>query len=415
MQQSDQIKSLTNLFRICRAYIPEERRHFKSISQTAVVSIFRFNTEFIQTHQSLKSKLKCVINPENKNILGQREVVRFETFIQILSQHMESLLNSTNPVFELFYNRRTIMPGSRHSGQVCFPGGKLDKGETDVQAGMREVREETGLDLALPDSIYIGKMPVNQFLYRRKGKKHYLSNLIFFNFDGVFNETLPAELRNNTDPESMSVPNDEVDKTWWVPWNIFFEDNANLFVKSRKMNPQWFYQNNIDLILKIVQDQETYRYLIGEHPDFENFSKIDIEISPKIKNYVEKNIALRQDWDKITNVLKFFSKENMKLKNLSLRINFFHFPNNEVLWGITLTLTSLLVMLGLDSNIDQKAIAWGEFFSRKGLEREFNCKNDGRVNQFFRQRQQEIKEQYYDVEKYKVRFKERQDLKIGKI
>jgi 8-oxo-dGTP pyrophosphatase MutT (NUDIX family) len=37
--------------------------------------------------------------------------------------------------------------GSRWSGQVAFPGGHVECGETDVEAVSREVREEVGLDL----------------------------------------------------------------------------------------------------------------------------------------------------------------------------------------------------------------------------------------------------------------------------
>ncbi|QPK79331.1 CoA pyrophosphatase [Corynebacterium lizhenjunii] len=35
-----------------------------------------------------------------------------------------------------------------HSGQIAFPGGRLDPGETPVQAALREAREETGLEEA---------------------------------------------------------------------------------------------------------------------------------------------------------------------------------------------------------------------------------------------------------------------------
>jgi mutator protein MutT len=34
---------------------------------------------------------------------------------------------------------------AKHAGQISFPGGKLDAGETAVQAALREAQEETGL------------------------------------------------------------------------------------------------------------------------------------------------------------------------------------------------------------------------------------------------------------------------------
>jgi len=39
-----------------------------------------------------------------------------------------------------------------HAGQVAFPGGRIDPGETPVQAALREAQEELGLD---PDQVTI--------------------------------------------------------------------------------------------------------------------------------------------------------------------------------------------------------------------------------------------------------------------
>ena len=45
---------------------------------------------------------------------------------------------------------------ARHGGQYALPGGRLDLGETDEQAGLRELDEELGL--SVPPTAVLGRL-----------------------------------------------------------------------------------------------------------------------------------------------------------------------------------------------------------------------------------------------------------------
>ena len=44
--------------------------------------------------------------------------------------------------------------GVAMAGGICFPGGAIEHGETHAQAGVREIREETGLVVRLQKEIW---------------------------------------------------------------------------------------------------------------------------------------------------------------------------------------------------------------------------------------------------------------------
>jgi len=52
-----------------------------------------------------------------------------------------------------FYLTQRAAGLRRHAGQWALPGGRLDEGETPLEAAIRETREEIGLDMAPSQSL----------------------------------------------------------------------------------------------------------------------------------------------------------------------------------------------------------------------------------------------------------------------
>ncbi len=55
---------------------------------------------------------------------------------------------------------------SKHAGQIAFPGGRTDDGETAVQAALRETMEETGLapEFVQPLGYLDGYLTITQYI-----------------------------------------------------------------------------------------------------------------------------------------------------------------------------------------------------------------------------------------------------------
>jgi 8-oxo-dGTP pyrophosphatase MutT (NUDIX family) len=55
---------------------------------------------------------------------------------------------------------------SKHAGQIAFPGGRIDAGESAVQAALREASEEVGLDskFVTPLGFLDGYLTITQYI-----------------------------------------------------------------------------------------------------------------------------------------------------------------------------------------------------------------------------------------------------------
>jgi len=97
-----------------------------------------------------------------------------------------------------------------HSGQYALPGGRIDPGETPVQAALREAHEEIGLQLA--ESAVIGRL--DDFATR---SGYVMTPIVVWAEDSSAMKANPHEvakihhihlgdLVHNNEPEFISIP-----------------------------------------------------------------------------------------------------------------------------------------------------------------------------------------------------------------
>lgn len=121
-----------------------------------------------------------------------------------------------------------------HSGQICFPGGKLDQGESDIEGGVREFHEELGPRLTEINSYHLGQIPKNHFVYYNKFKGPvFISNNIY-----ILNEEMGGEWDHNQD---------EVEDYWWTDLDYFFEGFDQIFENKKIAIGKKYWNMSINL------------------------------------------------------------------------------------------------------------------------------------------------------------------------
>jgi 8-oxo-dGTP pyrophosphatase MutT (NUDIX family) len=98
-----------------------------------------------------------------------------------------------------------------HSGQIAFPGGKVEKGESSKQAAIRETLEEIGVDLRSSNFHYLGHTP-SENVY-----KHFRRRTLFVS---VHSKSYSVFLFLGDDL-SFTLNPKEVSQVFWTDFHLF--------------------------------------------------------------------------------------------------------------------------------------------------------------------------------------------------
>ncbi len=107
---------------------------------------------------------------------------------------------------------RLLLVNTRSTGKWSFPGGRREAGESDVDAAMREVREETGVVVAIDDVL----VAVENYWYDDTAAQAYHQHSVYFRC-----RPLTTTLSAAMNPDDQ----DEAERPSWVPLDQLTPDD----------------------------------------------------------------------------------------------------------------------------------------------------------------------------------------------
>jgi 8-oxo-dGTP pyrophosphatase MutT (NUDIX family) len=115
-----------------------------------------------------------------------------------------------------------------HQGQIAFPGGRLEAGESSLEAAMRETREEIGIDAST--ARVVGELPAHRTI---SSSSHIV----------------PHVVRLASEPRQFAL-NDEVDR-------VFSVSLGELVRPDTFVQEHWVFQDREVVVPMFYLDDET--------------------------------------------------------------------------------------------------------------------------------------------------------------
>lgn len=168
--------------------------------------------------------IKEKLNSKESYINGWEKMKRASIIIPLIDINEE--------VYILFQVRAKKLKSQ--PGDVCFPGGKIDKCETPNEAALREINEELGLK----DVEIIKEMD------------------ILIRHDGMIIHPFVAKVNNI---EELEINEDEVDEVFYVPLSYLLE------YSPMEVRNKLIVERGEDFPYHLIKSGKNYKFKTGEY------------------------------------------------------------------------------------------------------------------------------------------------------